>query len=79
MHIVYYCFDTFYIALKNDAYMKIQASNKHLRHFGSDSYCEILLFHGHWILWFDDEEHVHGHLNSWILILYEILLKWIII
>ena len=30
-------------------------------------YCEIILFHGHGILWFDDNGHVRGHLNLWIL------------
>ena len=27
-------------------------------------YCEIILFHEHAILWFDDDGHVRGHLKS---------------
>jgi len=30
-------------------------------------YCEIILFRGHEISWFDDIGHVRGHLHSWIL------------
>ena len=29
-------------------------------------YCEIILFRGHNISWFDDDRHVHEHLNTWI-------------
>jgi len=27
---------------------------------------EIIIFHGHEILWIDEDVHVRGHLNSWI-------------
>jgi len=29
------------------------------------NFCEIILFHGHKILLFDDDRHVRGHLNLW--------------
>jgi len=37
------------------------ATGKHaIRH--ANTYCEIFLFRGHEISWFDDDEHVRGHL-----------------
>jgi len=41
-------------------------------------YCQIILLHGHEILWFGDDRHVHGRFNSWIFKLYSQLLNLII-
>ena len=34
-------------------------------------YCGIFLMREHNLLWFDDDVHVHWHLNSWIFKLYQ--------
>ena len=37
-------------------------THKHIAIRQANTYCEIILFCGHEILWFDDDEHVCGHL-----------------
>jgi len=30
------------------------------------TFCKIILFYGHEMSWFDDDEQVRGHMNTWI-------------